>query len=224
MKSTKNNQAGFTLVELVTSITLIGILTTAVLAFGVNGLTNYNLSHNRGVLLDQSHIGLRNVSEAVLQSASADNNNRIEDANGPGAPSDLFSWESDENTLVLATAAEDSDDNIIFQDDAQYISHKNNIVYFLENGSLKRRVLAADIPDNKAVTTCPESEATSECPKDATIIENVESFEVKYYDSQNQEVSPDTARSIGLSVNLSKEVQGHQITADYTTRTVFRND
>lgn len=222
--SYKNNQAGFTLVELITSITLIGILTTMVVAFGVSGLANYNYSYNRSVLLDQAHLGLRSVSETILQSASADNNNRIEDSNGPGAPGNLFGWQSDADTLILATAAEDNSGNIIFQDESQYISYKNNIIYFLENGDLKRRVLAAEIPDNKAVTTCPEAAATSSCPEDTTILENVDSFEVKYYDSQNQEVTPNNARSIGLEISLSKEVQNRTISADYETRTVFRND
>lgn len=215
---------GYTLVELMTSITIIGILSTIVVAFGVNGLANYNMTYNRGVLLDQSYIGLRAISEVIMQSAAADENNRIEDSNGPGAPSNLFGWESDDDTLVLATAAEDNDGNILFQDEAQYITYKNNVIYYLDGNTLKRRVLAADIPDNKAVTTCPASVASASCPEDLIVLEDVESFEVKYYDSQNQEVSPDDARSIGLEVNLSKTVQGRPISAGYETRTVFRND
>lgn len=220
----KNEQSGFTLVELITSITLIGILTTIVVAFGVNGLANYNVTYNRGILLDQSYLGLRSISEVILQSASADDNNRVEDPNGPGAPGNLFGWQSDGDTLVLATVAEDNSDNILFQDESQYISYKNNAVYYLDGNTLKRRVLAADIPDNKATTTCPESAASASCPADLTLFEDVESFGVKYYDSQNQEVSPANARSIGLEVNLSKEVQARTITAGYETRTVFRND
>lgn len=222
--SSGNKQSGFTLVELITSITVMGIMTSIVLAFAVNGLSNYNISYNRGLLLDQAHLGLRNTSEAVLQSAAADNNNRVEDPNGPGGPSELLGWESDSDTLVLATAAEDSDGNIIFQDEAQYISYKNNIIYYIDNGSLKRRVLATDITDNKAVTTCPASAATADCPEDPTIIESVESFEVKYFNSQNEEVQPNNARSIGLEVHLARDVSGKEITAEYTTRTVFRND
>lgn len=222
---TNTRESGFTLVELVTSITLIGILSTIVVAFGVNGLANYNVSYNRGILLDQSYLGLRSISEIILQSASADDNNRIEDSNGPGAPGNLFGWQSDGDTLVLATAAEDTSGNIIFQDESQYISYKNNVIYYLDGTSLKRRILAADVPDNKAVTTCPEEAASESCPADdLTVFENVASFIVKYYDSQNQEVTPSNARSIGLEINMSKEVQGRNITASYETRTVFRND
>ncbi|HYF97312.1 MAG TPA: prepilin-type N-terminal cleavage/methylation domain-containing protein, partial [Patescibacteria group bacterium] len=202
IKRVLSNKSGYTLPELVTSITLIGVLLTAVVAFGVNSLANYNISYARGELLDQSHLGLRNVSESILQAASADNTNRIEDSNSPGGGGELFGWHSDSDTLVLATAVEDNNNNIVFQDVSQYISYKNNVIYYLDNGSLKRRVLAADIPNNKARTTCPESAATSECPKDTTIIENVKNFTVKYFDSQNQEVTPENARSIGLEVNL----------------------
>src|SRR5690606_28274830 len=150
--------------------------------------------------------------------------NRVEDTNSPGGPGELFGWQSDSDTLVLATAAEDSNGNILFQDEAQYISYKNNIIYYVEDNSLKRRVLAADIPGNKAATTCPESEASSSCPKDAVIMESVENFEVLYFNRQNQQVEPESDRSVELEVKLSKTVQGREITADYTTRTVFRND
>ncbi len=218
------SQSGFTLVELMTSITIIGILSGIVVAFGVNGLANYNFSYNRGVLLDQAYLGLRGVGEVIQQSASADDHNRIEDTNGPGAPANLFGWTSDDDTLILASAAEDNSGNILFQDEAQYITYKNNVIYYLSGNSLKRRVLAADIANNKTVTTCPVEAATSSCPADVTVLENVDNFEVKYYDSQNQEVDPDEARSIGLEVSLSKNVQGRSITADYQTRMVFRND
>jgi prepilin-type N-terminal cleavage/methylation domain-containing protein len=220
----KNNQSGFTLVELITSITIIAILTGIVLTFGVNGLSSYNYSYNRGLLLDDAHLGIINISETVLHSAPADNNNRVEDPNGPGAPGNLFGWESDDDTLILATVAEDDDGNILFQDESQYISHKNNIIYYLNNGNLMRRVLAADIPDNSAVTTCPEAAATADCPEDTVIVENVESFEVKYFDSQNIEVNPNDSRSIGLNIGLAKNAGGRDIRAEYATRTVFRND
>ena len=217
-------QSGFTLVELMTSITLIGIMTGFVVAFGVNGLANYNYSYNRSVLLDQAHLGLRSISEAILQSASADTNNRIEDQNSPGAPGNLFSWQSDADTLILATAAEDNAGNIIFQDESQYVSYKNNVIYYLDDNVLKKRILAADVPNNSTITTCPETSSSPTCPADKTILEDVDSFSVKYYDSQNQEVSPNNARSIELEINLSKEVQNRAMSAGYSTRTVFRND
>lgn len=220
----KNLQTGFTLVELVTYITIIGILGTAVVTFGVNTLANYNITYHRGLLLDQAHLGLQGVSETILQSASADNNNRIEDPNGPGGPVQLFGWQSDEDTLILATAAEDTSGNILFQDASQYISYKNNVIYYLENNTLKRRVLAADIANNKAKTSCPAALASSECPADTVILENVSDFEVRYFDSQNIEVDPEDSRSIQLLVSVSDRVQGRDLTESYTTRTVFRND
>lgn len=217
-------QSGFTLVELITYITIIGVLGTAVVTFGVNSLANYNISYHRGILLDQAHLGLQGISETVLQSASADTVNRIEDTNGPGGPTELFGWQSDSDTLVLATAAEDTTGNILFQDVSQYISYKNNVVYYLDGNTLKRRILAANIPNNKARTSCPAAAASESCPADVVIFENVQSFEIRYFDSQNNEVDPEDSRSVQLSVNLSERVQGRDLTESYTTRTVFRND
>ncbi len=220
MKNLK--QSGYTIVELITYITIIGILGSAIVVFGVNTLANYNVTYNRGILLDQAHLGLQGVSETILQSAAADNTNRIEDSHGPGGQQ--FGWHSDSDTLVLATAAEDNNGNILFQDASQYISYKNNVIYYLENGSLKRRVLAANIANNKARTSCPAASATSSCPADIVILESVSSLQIKYFDNQNNEVTPDNSRSVQISVNLSKAVQGRTLTESYTTRTVFRND
>lgn len=217
-------QSGFTLVELMTSIVLIGIISTIVVDFGINSLANYNVTYNRGLLLDQAHVGLQSVVETILQSADADGTNRVEDPNGPGGSGNLFGWQSDNNTLVLATAAEDNNKNILFQDASQYISYKNNVVYYLDGSNLKRRILADDIPNNSAKTTCPPAVANSTCPADATILENVQSFQIRYFDSQNNEVDPASARSVELNVSLAQRIQGRDISAQYTTRTVFRND
>ncbi|MCA9330829.1 hypothetical protein KC957_02170, partial [Candidatus Saccharibacteria bacterium] len=136
-----------------------------------------------------------------------------------------FSWTSNSSTLVLATAAENSAGDILFSDASNYVSHKNNSVYFVSSGKLYKRVLAApNVTGNTAVTTCPAAAATSSCPADRLLLQNVEAFTVKYYDEQNQEVTPDNARSVELYVKLKVNRYPNSVLAEYKTRMVFRND
>jgi hypothetical protein len=56
------------------------------------------------------------------------------------------------------------------------------------------------------------------------MLENVEAFTVRYYNDQNQEVAPTSARSIEVYVKLARNQYQQQVSTDYTTRMVFRND
>lgn len=216
--------AGFTLVEALVSI----VVTTMVVLV----LTNYMLSNiqqsaiatNRDTLIKETEQSLDLAGNDIRLSANADQNNRWADAHSPGGSGNQYGWQSNSSTLVLATAAENQSGNIIFSDPANYITEKNNIVYFVQNGTLYKRVIAAPASGNAAVTTCPAASVTSSCPADKALLHNVSAFTVTYLDGQNQSVSPVDARSIELHVTVAKNVFGQPVNADYTTRMVFRND
>lgn len=215
------HQEGFTLTELAITIVVLGILLTVVFGFMTSSLLQYSQNTNRANLLNSAQTGFERVTNDIRLSANADNVNQWSDAHGP---SGAFSWTSDSDTLVLATAAQDSNDNIIFADPANYISLKNNVIYYLSNGTLYKRVLAAPAANNSAVTTCPPNQASTSCPADSIVLENVKSFTVKYIDEQNTEVAPDDARTIELNAVLEKKTFSEPVSVEYTTRMVFRND
>jgi type II secretory pathway component PulJ len=215
------NQIGFTIVELAVTIVVMGILLTLVFGFMTGSLQQYSNDTNRANLLNSAQSGFSIITNDIRLSASADTNNRLPDLNGPG---DNYSWASDSDTLVLATATEDNDGNIIFADPPNYISQKNNVVYFLQDGTLYRRVLAAPVANNADQTTCPASQASSSCPADKAILTNIKEFSIKYIDEQNNEVTPTDARAIELYAKLEKKAFSEPVTVDYTTRMVFRND
>lgn len=222
MKRVQIDQRGLTLVELTITIVLTMVVSTAIIIFMVSGLRTYSMANARANLLGQAQTAVEKISNDIILSATADLNNRIDDANSP-LPADPNSWTSDADTLVLATAVEDDDGNILYADPVEYISHKNNIIYYLSSGTLYRRVLAAAVTGNKAVTTCPQAIKTATCPGDTIVMENVTAFNVSYRDHQNLSVVPDEARSVEIAVTLqSKAYKSAQVT--YTTRTVFRND
>lgn len=220
--STHDNH-GFTLVETAISITLSGLLIAIIIAFMLNGLTRYGIANARSELLNDAQSALDVTTTDIRLSANADANNRWDDTNSPGAPSDTLSWESSSSILVLATAAQDTSGNIIFSDASKYISAKNNIIYFVSDRKLYKRVLAAPVTGNSTKTTCPSASATTSCPADKLLISNVDTFTVKYFDSQNVEVSADTARSVELYIKLKVVRYPQSVFAEYKTRMAFRN-
>lgn len=218
------DKKGITLVELLLSISIISILSLILMNFMVNWLQQHLVTQTRAQLLSEAQVVLDTVTNDIRLSSAADQNNRILDPNAPGAPGDQQSWQSNAATLVLATAVEDTNGNIVFSDPANYTSEKNNTIYFLQNGVLYRRVIAAGIANNKAHTTCPTSIATEECPADRKLAENVSSFSVRYFNAANQDVQPTSARSIQVEVTLQKQAFGQQVQSSDKARMVFRND
>lgn len=223
-QNTTSDQRGFTLIEVLIAMTVSAVLIGIIIAFMLNSLTSYGVAGARAELLNEAQIALDITTNDIRLSANADKNNRWDDDNAPGAPEDTLSWQSDAHTLVLATAAQDADGNILFSDPAKYISQKNNSIYFVQNNNLYKRVLAAPVEGNIAHTTCPQAVANTTCPADKKLLSNVDTFTVKYYNNQNQEVAADEARSVELYVKLRVERYPESVVAEYTTRMVFRND
>lgn len=217
-------QQGFTLVETVIALAVTSMLIFIILNFMTNSIVEYARAGARANLLNEAQVALDIIGNDIRLSGSADDNNRWQDENSPNSPADNFSWQSDADTLILATAAEDNNKSIIFADPALYISEKNNNIFYLDNGSLYKRVLAASVNNNSATTSCPAPKSTPVCPADKKLLSNIESFNVKYYNDQNQEVDPADARSIELAVKLQATVYGQPISTEYATRMVFRND
>lgn len=218
----KLNQNGFTVTELVIAVSLLAALIVLVFGFMVNGIVEYTTATNRANLLNSARNGLEVITNDVRLSANADENNRWFDENGPDG--EEFGWESNESTLVLANVAEDNSKNILFADAAEYIPHKNNVIYFLRDGTLYKRVLAAPVEGNSAITTCPAADASTECPADRILLENVQDFTIQYLNETDEETEPTNARSVRMTAALHKEAFGRPVDVTYTTRMVFRND
>lgn len=216
------NQKGFTIIEVMVTATVTGILIVLMMTFMADSLAANARDTVRADMLREVQLTLDNIGREIRLSANADENNRWEDVNAPNS-SDAYSWESDDKTLILATAALDSSKNIIFSDPLHYITSKNNNIYFVRNNTLYKRLLADPVSENSAVNTCPPNPADS-CPDDKILIRNVSNFSVKYFDNQDNEVVPTLAQSIELSLGIEKVKYKQTISANFTTRTVFRNE
>jgi len=213
---------GFTLIEVTVATAVAGIIIVLMMTFIANTMATHARDTVRADMLLETQLTLDNIGREIRLSANADENNRWPDDNAPD-DQDQYSWTSSANTLILATAALDSNKNVLFSDPLHYITSKNNNIYFVKNSTLYKRVLADPVSGNVSETTCPPSPSDS-CPDDRELVHNVKSFSVRYYDSQNTEVEPDEAQSIELSLSLEKIKYNQAISASFSTRTVFRNE
>jgi len=219
----KLSSHGFSLVELMVATALTGILIIVVMSFMVNSFVQTTIDSARSDLLRESQQALDDIGRNVRLSSSALSHNSIDDAYAPtqGQPR---SWASSDSTVILATAATDGSNSIIFSDPLNYISEKNNVIYFVRDGTLYRRTLAADIADNRAVTTCPASADESCSSRDSILVNNVANFRVTYRDNEDNIVTPESARSVHMEIELKNKKFGQNLESRYTTRVVFRNE
>ncbi len=211
-------QSGLTLVELLIAMTITGLLFIGLATFTASYLENNATKSAQSQLLTDNIAILDQITEDIRQASGADEDNRYSDSYAPGG---AYGWHSDESTLVLATIAQDASQDVIFEDEVQYIPAKNNIVYFVSSNALYRRVLAGPMTGNAATTTCPPAETT--CPADRTLSTNVSSFSLRYLDADDAEVVPSDARSVEVTLGLAMTKRGQLITTEHTVRTVFRN-
>lgn len=224
IKSTERDTSspGFTIVEVIVAATITGILIVLIMTFLVNAMVTNTVDSARADLLREVQLTLDTVGRDIRLSSNADENNRWEDENAPD-PSDELSWESSDETLVLATAAFDDNNEILFSDPLHYVSNKNNNIFFVSDGVLYKRVLADPVEGNSATTTCPPN-PSDDCSDDRILATDVNEFFVRYFNNQNEEVAPTDARSIELTLTVHKEKYGRDVEATFSTRTVFRNE
>ena len=213
---------GFTLVEVLVALAVTTLLVIVFTDYLMNNTIQSVRAADRASILAQTEQSLNQVTKAIRISANADSTNRWPDPNGPGG--NQYGWQSNSSTLILATAATDTSGNIIFSDPEDYITVKNNLIFFVSNGTLYERILAAPVSNNSVQTTCPASDANSSCPPDKPLLNNVSSFTINYYNGQNQAVTPSSARAIQLKVVVSANAYGKTVSVNYTTWMVFPND
>lgn len=222
VRKKKLTQKGFTLIELLVVMIIIGVLSLALTNFVFVWLQEAAISNARATLLQNAENALDTVTNDVRLSGSVDTENRWPDANGPGG--NQFGWTSGSSTLILAKVAMTSSNQVIFSDPAEYITQKDDEIYYLSGTTLYRRTLASTSTGDAAVTTCPPADATKSCPADLTIAKGVSSWSVAYYDENGDVTTAADARSVQVAITLSENVDAQTLSESYTTRMVFRND
>jgi type II secretory pathway pseudopilin PulG len=216
-----NKSAGFTITELVLSITVAGIL--AVILFTATFYYYVNAAQTEAStnLALESQSILTQITEDIRLADSIASTNAISDVNGPGG-----GWITSDpsNIIIIENPAIDSSRNIIY-DTNTGSPYRNELVYFVSGTNMYKRTLAnSSAIGNTSKTTCPKASASSTCPPDRLFSENVTSITFTFYDSSdNTTANATNARSVSLTVNMAKKSFSKNITLNNSTRVTLRN-
>jgi len=216
-----DQKAGFTLVELIISISVVGILSVSLLAI----ITNYFVLMTRNnTLIDMtadSQNLLRGTVEALRYGAGVRQTNTINDTNAPAG-----GWNTSNASFVIIIAmpaTNASNDYIVDPDTGS--PYNNELVYYKNGNLLFRRDLAhPSATGNTLKTSCPANIATNSCPADRQLIQNIDSMIFTLFDQDDASTTdPLLARSIKIDLSLKRDTFGEPLTLDNSIRITLRN-
>jgi prepilin-type N-terminal cleavage/methylation domain-containing protein len=219
MKS-RLNRLGLTLVELMVSMTIGSIVVLLVVVLTVNFYGDIYREQVRSEMVIESQLFLRKLVDDIRVSNAVRPTNLLTDSYAP-----VGGWVTSDpsNILIVTSPAVDVNRDFIYDSDTGY-PYQNEIIYFGSGSNMYRRVLNdSAAAGNVALTTCPSG--TSGCPADVLLSRNLQNLTFIFYDQDDAQTSDASlARSVSLTVNLTKQVFGKSVTISNTTRTTLRNE
>ena len=219
MKKRLSSESGFTLIELLIVMLVMGILSVTLANFIFGWFATAGLEQTKANLTYDAQYAVDDINTDITLSGGVDQTNVYSDPNAPSG-----GWTSGSQTLILSKVATDSSGNVIYRDATDYVTLKDEEIYYLSGTTLYRRTLSSGVSGDTAVTTCPPASATASCPADTTIATGVSGLTFTYYDANNNSVTPNQARSVQVALTLSTPYGTEPVNVSYTTRMVFRND
>lgn len=217
-----DNTKGFTIPELVISITLIGIISVSLLAIFVNYFTI--ITRNNIVIdmtVDSQNL-LRSTVEELRYGAGVRQANTIADSNGPPG-----GWNTSNANfvIIIAVPAIDKNRNYIIDSDTGN-PYNNELVYFKEGTTLYKRTLAnPNANGNSLQTSCPSANASPSCPADKKLIEHIKSMVFTLYDQDDATTdNPLLARSVKIDLLLERDTFGEPLKLENSIRVTLRNN
>jgi prepilin-type N-terminal cleavage/methylation domain-containing protein len=217
----KTNQSGFTLTELVISISLIGIISVSILSISTNYFAIMTRNNTLITMTVNAQNLLRSTVEQLRYGAGVRQTNTITD---PNAPSGGWNTSNSAFVIVIAVPATNSSRDYIIDPDTGE-PYNNELVYFKQGSTLYRRSLAhPNATGNTLKTSCPAASASPTCPADTELIENLNNMVFTLYDQDNVVTNdPLQARSVKITLSLYKDTFGAPLTLELNTRTTLRN-
>lgn len=217
----KLNQAGITITELIISIGIAGVLTSSLLIVSLGFFADTIRGQVTSEMIVSSHFALRAMTEDLRLGNAIRLANTISDVNGPTG-----GWitSDEENVLVIATPAV-TDNNQIIYNEATGDPFHNELIYFLQDGVLYKRLLSNNAAIGNSIrTTCPKTTVSSTCPADLEYTSHVNDLGLKFYDLNNAETNnPALARSVKVDLPVSRQVFGKTVTHHNSILVKLRN-
>ncbi len=211
------DQKGFTLPELIIVSAIIGIIALVISQFYSNRLIDYAREFTQTQLQSNTKQALETMERDIKSAQYVEATNNLTDSyQGSG-------WTSGTNVLVLQVPALDSSGNQIYIDGYHASLWSNEIIYFVSNNVLYRRLIAnGNAPGNVGVSTCPAG--TSGCPADAKVIEDVANMSLAYYDDNNISTTlPNLVHIIQTTLQQSRTSFGRTFISTLTSSATLRN-
>lgn len=195
----RDAEAGFTLVELMTTIGITVLVTAVVLNYAIDFWGNSaTLQTDSTNFVDRANAGDRlrdnlNVATGlIMQNSILDQNAQVPDPSDASGQHWLLIHAVPGNTVIggsgtyaplfyFQSPSVDSNKNIILNGTNPYMDES---VLYLSGSSkqlLLRRLANQSAPSNAHKTTCPPSSATSGCPADQVIASDVTSVDLRYF-------------------------------------------
>jgi Tfp pilus assembly protein PilE len=215
------DQRGVSLVELNFSVAVMGIIAVSLLAVITTYFMLITRTNAQVDMTTESQRLLRTMTEELRYGAGVRQMNTLTDAN---APPGGWNTSNDDFVIIVAVPAQDSDRNYIV-DPLTGSPYMNELVYFKDGQILYRRTLAdPDASGNRLTTTCPAASATSSCPADVKLAEDLEDMNFTLYDQDNATTAdPLLARSVLINLGLQRESFGKALMFDNSVRITLRN-
>ncbi|PSO43693.1 hypothetical protein BRC20_00530, partial [Candidatus Saccharibacteria bacterium QS_8_54_8] len=109
------NRGGFTLLEVLIATAVVSLLAVLVIGFLTDTFVNRVYKTAESDMLAEAQLALNRLEKDIRHASNVDEQNRWPDSNAPD-DNDPYSWQSDEDTLILASPAVDSDNSFVYRD------------------------------------------------------------------------------------------------------------
>ena len=221
MSVSKSNQSGYTLVELMVVVTVMGIVSVTFIGI----ISHYFVVISKNNALSEMTLSsqnlLRSTVENIRYGDGVRQTNQIADANGPSG-----GWNTNNSIFVIIIAIPALDTSRQYIIDSNTGSpYMNELVYYKSGNTLMRRTLANPLAvGNRLKTTCPASNATASCTADIKLADYVSSMTFTLYDQNaNATTTSSAARSIKIDLAMQRSGPSNPITVNNSIRVTLRN-
>lgn len=194
-----NRQSGFTIVELIISLVVVSALLIPITVASIYFLGAMFDYSTRASLEAETQGAIRTISNDIRGANEILASTSVNDPNKSGG----WTTNLEDKVLVINTSALRADQSVIF-DLSTNEPYLNEMVYYLEGSTLKKRNLPTTVTGNVMLRTCPDSSASTSCPADTTLATRVSSLSYTLYDYSDT-VTTDLSKVSSVEIAIVSE-------------------